>query len=177
MLFKRLELWGFKSFATRTFIDFLPGVSLFVGPNGVGKSNILDAIKWVLGEQSARSLRGSRMGDVIFNGSATQKPANFAQVSLTITNDGTQRRDFTYVQDVVEANILASTSEKVGQGEVINIGRGNNYSVNEIAEIIGGETEFIGDRLEPYETLANNTKAKELLGWEPKVDIKEWLSS
>ena len=96
---------------------------------------------------------------------------------LTITNDGTQRRDFTYVQDVVEANILASTSEKVGQGEVINIGRGNNYSVNEIAEIIGGETEFIGDRLEPYETLANNTKAKELLGWEPKVDIKEWLSS
>ena len=96
---------------------------------------------------------------------------------LTVTNDGTQRRDFTYVQDVVEANILASTSEKVGQGEVINIGRGSNYSVNEIAEIIGGETDFIGDRLEPYETLADNTKAKELLGWEPKVDIKEWLSS
>jgi UDP-glucose 4-epimerase len=96
---------------------------------------------------------------------------------LTITNDGNQRRDFTYVQDVVDANIKASTSEKVGEGEVINIGRGNNYSVNEIAEMIGGETEFIGDRLEPYETLADNTKAKELLGWEPKVDIKEWLSS
>ena len=102
---------------------------------------------------------------------------SYDRKKLTITNDGEQRRDFTYVQDVVEANILASTSEKVGQGEVINIGRGNNYSVNEIAEIIGGETEFIGDRLEPYETLANNKKAKELLGWEPKVDIKEWLSS
>ena len=96
---------------------------------------------------------------------------------LTVTNDGTQRRDFTYVQDVVEANILASTSEKVGQGEVINIGRGNNYSVKEIAEIIGGETEFVGDRLEPYETLADNSKAKELLDWEPKVDIKDWLTS
>ena len=96
---------------------------------------------------------------------------------LTITNDGNQRRDFTYVQDVVDANIKAGTSEKVGEGEVINIGRGNNYSVNEIAEMIGGETEFIGDRLEPSETLADNSKAKELLNWEPKVDIKDWLTS
>ncbi len=96
---------------------------------------------------------------------------------LTITNDGNQRRDFTYVQDVVDANIKAGTSEKVGEGEVINIGRGNNYSVNEIAEMIGAETEFIGDRLEPSETLADNSKAKELLNWEPKVDIKDWLTS
>ena len=96
---------------------------------------------------------------------------------LTITNDGNQRRDFTYVQDVVDANVKAATSEKVGEGEVINIGRGNNYSVNEIAEMIGGETEFIGDRLEPSETLADNSKAKELLNWEPKVDIKDWLTS
>lgn len=97
--------------------------------------------------------------------------------NLTITNDGEQRRDFTYVGDVVEANILASTSEKVGKGEVINIGKGSNYSMNEIADIIGGEKEYIGDRLEPRETLADNSKAKELLDWEPKTDIKDWLSS
>lgn len=96
---------------------------------------------------------------------------------LTVTNDGEQRRDFTYVGDVAEANILASISEKVGKGEVINIGKGKNYSMNEIADIIGGEKEYIGDRLEPKETLADNSKAKELLGWEPKVDIKDWLSS
>lgn len=102
---------------------------------------------------------------------------SYDRKKLTITNDGEQRRDFTYVQDVVEANILAAKSDKVGEGEVINIGRGNNHSVNEIAEMIGGETEFIGDRLEPRETLADNSKAKELLGWEPKIDIKDWLTN
>jgi len=98
------------------------------------------------------------------------------RAKLTITNDGEQRRDFTYVGDVAEANILASRSEKVGAGEVINIGKGSNYSVNEIAEIIGGETEIIGERPEPRETLADNSLAKELLGWIPKTDIKDWLS-
>ena len=96
---------------------------------------------------------------------------------LTITNDGKQTRDFTYVGDVVEANFLASQSEKIGQGEIINVGKGSNYSVNEIAEIIGGETEKIGERFEPKQTLADNTRAKELLGWTPKTDIKEWLQS
>jgi|TARA_R110001583_G_scaffold57863_1_gene172868 UDP-glucose 4-epimerase len=99
------------------------------------------------------------------------------RTKLTITNDGEQRRDFTYVGDVVRANILASQSEKVGAGEVINIGKGGNYSVNEIAEIIGGETENIGERPEPRETLADNTLAKELLDWTPKVDIKDWLNT
>tara|TARA_Y100000310_G_scaffold176169_1_gene176304 strand:+ start:430 stop:1320 length:891 start_codon:yes stop_codon:yes gene_type:complete len=98
------------------------------------------------------------------------------RAKLTITNDGEQRRDFTYVGDVVRANILASQSEKVGDGEVINIGNGSNYSVNEIAEIIGGETENTGERLEPKETLADNSLARELLGWIPKTDIKDWLS-
>jgi UDP-glucose 4-epimerase len=102
---------------------------------------------------------------------------SYDRKKLTITNDGEQRRDFTYVQDVVEANILAAKSDKVGEGEVINIGRGKNHSVNEIAEMVGGETEFIGDRLEPRETLADNSKAKELLGWEPKIDIKDWLTN
>ena len=99
------------------------------------------------------------------------------RTNLTITNDGEQRRDFTYVGDVADANILASTSEKVGKGEIINIGRGNNYSMNQIADFIGGEKEYIGDRLEPKETLADNSKAKELLGWEPKTDIKDWLTN
>lgn len=98
------------------------------------------------------------------------------KAKLTITNNGEQRRDFTYVGDVVRANILASQSEKVGAGEVINIGKGGNYSVNEIAEMIGGETENVGERPEPRETLADNTLAKELLGWIPKVDIKDWLA-
>ncbi len=97
------------------------------------------------------------------------------RAKLTITNDGEQRRDFTYVKDVAEANILASQSEKVGDGEVINIGKGYNYSVNEVAEFIGGEKEFIGDRLEPRETLADNTRAKDLLSWSPKTDLKDWL--
>ena len=94
---------------------------------------------------------------------------------LTITNDGEQRRDFTHVGDVVDANIKAATSDKVGDGEVINIGKGSNYSVNEVADLISEEKEFIGDRLEPRETLADNTRAKELLDWSPKMDLKDWL--
>lgn len=94
---------------------------------------------------------------------------------MTITNDGEQRRDFTSVIDAVRANILAAESDKVGKGEVINIGAGKNYSVNELAEMIGGPTKFIGNRIEPKETLADNSLAKELLGWEPTVELTEWL--
>jgi UDP-glucose 4-epimerase len=94
---------------------------------------------------------------------------------LTITGDGEQRRDFTYVGDVVKANILASRSELVGKGESINIGNGDNRSVNEIADLIGGPKEYIEKRLEPQQTLADNRKAKELLDWKPTTTVEEWI--
>lgn len=94
---------------------------------------------------------------------------------LTITGDGEQRRDFTYVGDVVKANLLAAQSKLVGKGEVINIGNGDNRSINQIADLIGGPKEYIEKRLEPQQTLADNTKAKELLGWSPTTTVEQWV--
>lgn len=87
MFLKQLDIIGFKSFADRVSIDFIPGVTAVVGPNGSGKSNILEAVRWVLGEQSAKSLRGGKMEDVIFNGSDSRKPLNYAGVTLTLNNE------------------------------------------------------------------------------------------
>ena len=85
-----LELFGFKSFADRTRFEFPPGITVVVGPNGSGKSNVVDAIKWVLGEQSVRSLRGKEMTDVIFAGSTGRKSLNMAEVSLIFDNSARQ---------------------------------------------------------------------------------------
>lgn len=85
-MLKSLELHGFKSFADRVRFDFAPGVTCVVGPNGSGKSNVVDALKWLLGDQSAKSLRGKEMTDVIFNGSASRKPSSFAEATLTFDN-------------------------------------------------------------------------------------------
>jgi UDP-glucose 4-epimerase len=94
---------------------------------------------------------------------------------MTITGTGEQKRDYTSVVDIVSANILASESDKVGKGEVVNIGRGSNFSVNELAAMIGGPVEFIPPRIEPLETLADNSLARELIGWEPAIDLPAWL--
>lgn len=86
MLLKRIEMQGFKSFADKTVLEFVDGATAVVGPNGSGKSNISDAIRWVIGEMSAKSLRGSNMQDVIFAGTETRKPVNYAEVSLVLDN-------------------------------------------------------------------------------------------
>ena len=86
VMLKALEIFGFKSFADRTRFEFRPGITAIVGPNGSGKSNVVDAIKWVLGEQSIKNLRGKEMTDVIFNGSATRRPMNFAEITITLDN-------------------------------------------------------------------------------------------
>ena len=87
MFLKTIELFGFKSFADRTRIEFADGISALLGPNGCGKSNVVDAIKWVLGEQATKSLRAERMEDIIFNGTDSRKAVNVAEVTLTLEND------------------------------------------------------------------------------------------
>lgn len=98
MHLKRIEITGFKSFAHPTELEISPGITAVVGPNGSGKSNIVDAIRWVLGEQSSKSLRGTKMEDVIFVGSQTRKPLNYSEVSLTLSNeDGSLPLEFAEV--------------------------------------------------------------------------------
>ncbi len=87
MFLKKVELFGFKSFADRVSLEFSDGISSLLGPNGCGKSNIVDSIKWVLGEQSIKTLRAGQMDDVIFNGTESRKPLNVAEVTLTIENE------------------------------------------------------------------------------------------
>jgi len=96
---------------------------------------------------------------------------------MTINGDGNQRRDFTYVGDVVSANILAAKSKNVGKGEVINIGNGENISINKLAKNIGGEVVFNKPLNEPFANLADIKKAKKLLDWEPTTDLISWIKN
>ena len=95
--------------------------------------------------------------------------------ALTINNDGEQRRDFTYVGDVVEANILAALYPNKHNGEIYNIGNGKNYSVNELADMFGGKKQYGNKVIEPFETLADNSKALLMLDWDPKGDLPTWI--
>lgn len=94
---------------------------------------------------------------------------------LTIWGDGMQTRDFTHVRDVVRANMLAAESDKVREGEVINIGAGKNFSINQVAKLIGGPMVYEPARLEPHDTLADNSLARKLLGWKPEVALEKGI--
>ena len=112
-MLKRLELVGFKSFADATTFEFPPGLTAVVGPNGSGKSNIVDAVKWVLGEQSAKSLRGGEMADVIFSGSSNRKSLGLAEVTLVFDNSaGALRTPLPEVQ-------IARRVYRDGEGEYL----------------------------------------------------------
>jgi len=128
MYLKRLTCQGFKSFADRLDFDFKPGVTGIVGPNGCGKSNIVDAIKWVLGDQSAKSLRGDQMQDVIFFGSGTRRNANFAQVDLLFDNE-----DRTLSFDAPEVRI---TRRLYRSGESEYLINGERVRLKDIKELL-----------------------------------------
>lgn len=96
---------------------------------------------------------------------------------LTITGDGTQTRDFTHVSDVIAAINAAATSERVGKGEVFNVGAGRQVSINEVAALIGGKTEYVAPRPEPKHTLADISRTTAVLGWTPTVTLEEGIAS
>ena len=98
MRLEQITLHGFKSFAERTALKVLPGITGIVGPNGCGKSNIAEAVRWALGEQSAKSLRGHRMEDLVFHGSASRKAVGMAEVDLVFSNDGTLAVPWTEIE-------------------------------------------------------------------------------
>src|SRR5271156_6527417 len=112
-MLKRLELIGFKSFTDKTTFEFGDGVTAIVGPNGSGKSNIVDAVRWILGEQSAKSLRGGEMADVIFNGSASRKSFGLGEVTMTFDN---RRRQLATDADEVQ---ITRRVYRTGGGEYL----------------------------------------------------------
>jgi chromosome segregation protein len=129
-MLKRLELVGFKSFADKTAFDFADGVTGIIGPNGSGKSNVVDAVRWVLGEQSAKSLRGGEMTDVIFNGSASRRSLGLAEVSMTFDN---------------QHRVLATDAEEVKiTRRVYRSGEGEYLINNQVARLKDIKDLFLG---------------------------------
>ena len=108
MDFKKVELIGFKSFADKQEIVFDNGVTCIVGPNGCGKSNVADAIRWVLGEQSAKTMRGTSMQDVIFNGTQSRKSLSYCEVSLTFDNTARIFKNLDYDEVVFTRKLFRS---------------------------------------------------------------------
>ena len=128
MYFKRLEMHGFKSFAEPVVIEFHEGVTCIVGPNGSGKSNISDAIRWVLGEQSPKALRGGKMEEVIFAGTADRKSRGMAEVTLVIDNS-------TGILDI-DYNEVAITRRMYRSGESEYLINNNQCRLRDIRELI-----------------------------------------
>ncbi|MCL1846182.1 MAG: chromosome segregation protein SMC [Defluviitaleaceae bacterium] len=127
MYLKKLELAGFKSFADRISLDFAPGLNAVVGPNGSGKSNIADALRWVLGEQSAKQLRGGKMEDVIFAGTAHRKPLGYAEIAMRLDNsDGALPLEF---------NEIAVTRRVYRSGESEYLLNGENCRLKDIRDL------------------------------------------
>ncbi len=122
---KKLELLGFKSFADRSRLEFADGVAAVVGPNGCGKSNLSDAITWVLGEQSARLLRGERMADVIFNGTGTRLPTGMAEVSMTLIDP--EYNEAETPEEAPETEAAELTTEERAEFPLEAPGNGNGY--------------------------------------------------
>jgi chromosome segregation protein len=130
MKLKSLKVFGFKTFAEATTLEFIPGITAVVGPNGSGKSNLVDAIRWVLGEQSSRSLRSQKMEDVIFAGNTSRKPLGMAEVTLTFDNDdGALKLDFAQVQ-------ITRRAYRAGESEYF-INR-NHVRLRDVVELLMG---------------------------------------
>ena len=121
---KALELVGFKSFADRTRFEFPEGITVVVGPNGSGKSNVVDAIKWVLGEQSVRNLRGKEMADVIFAGSVSRRPMNMAETSLIFDNSAGKLPLDSAEVSITRRVYRSGESEYLGNGETARLRAG-----------------------------------------------------
>ena len=127
MHLKSLELMGFKSFGRKTVFDFTPGLTAIIGPNGSGKSNVCDAIRWVLGEQSARALRGTKMSEVIFAGSSEYRPSGFAQVKLVLDNE-----DHSMPVDFSEVGICRQLFRSGESNYILNNARTTMSSIKEL---------------------------------------------
>ena len=169
MRLKSLEIHGFKSFPDKTLLTFGAGITAVVGPNGSGKSNISDAIRWVLGEQSTKNLRGSKMEDVIFNGTEQRRGVGFAEVSLTIDNSA-RKLDFDaddvkvtrrYYRSGDSEYLLNNATVRLKDVQLLFMDTGlgrDGYSMvgqGRIADIVASKSE---DRREIFEEAAGISK-------------------